>query len=100
MNVGQLLRQARKDAGLTQEDMSPLINISRSTISKVERNQMALVTEDFIRWLKIATHQIRLTNTAGMEAGMYLINGVDIFMLVESLTKVVGGFISFMNGGL
>ncbi|BAQ11483.1 hypothetical protein OXB_3013 [Bacillus sp. OxB-1] len=95
MNVGQLLRATRKGAGLTQEEMSPLVNISRSTISKVERNEMTLATEDFIRWLQVI--QIRLTsNTTTVEAGMYLINGVDINLLVDMLTKVVGGFIRFL----
>lgn len=97
MNVGQLLRTTRKSAGLTQEDMSPLVNISRSTISKVERNEMTLATEDFVRWLKVI--QIRLsTNTTTVEAGLYLINGVDMNLLIDMLTKVVGGFIYIWGG--
>ncbi|MGE7546074.1 helix-turn-helix domain-containing protein [Sporosarcina newyorkensis] len=95
MNVGQLLRSTRKRAGLTQEDMSPLVNISRSTISKVERNEMTLATEDFIRWLQ--TIQTKLsTNAVTIETSLYIINGVDINLLVDMLTKAVGGFISFL----
>ncbi|MEV9640468.1 helix-turn-helix transcriptional regulator [Mammaliicoccus sciuri] len=95
MNVGQLLRSTRKRAGLTQEDMSPLVNISRSTISKVERNEMTLATEDFIRWLQ--TIQAKLAaNTTTLETSLYVINGVDINLLVDMLTKVVGGIISFL----
>lgn len=97
MNVGQLLRATRKSAGLTQEEMSPLVNISRSTISKVERNEMTLATEDFIRWLQII--QIKMSNTTTLEAGLAFINGVDIYLLVDMLTKAVGGFISFYLGG-
>lgn len=98
MNVGQLLRATRKSAALTQEEMSPLVNISRSTISKVERNEMTLSTEDFIRWLQVI--QIKLSNTTHVEAGLLLINGVDIYLLVELLTKAVGGFISLLLGGI
>lgn len=94
MNVGQLLRATRKRAGLTQEAMSPLVNISRSTISKVERNEMTLATEDFIRWLQ--TIQTKLsTNAVTIETSLYIINGVDINLLVDMLTKAVGGFITF-----
>ncbi len=97
MNVGQLLRSTRKSAGLTQEDMSPLVHISRSTISKVERNEMTLATEDFVRWLQVI--QVRMaTNTSTIEAGLYLINGVDINLLTDMLTKVVGGFIYILGG--
>lgn len=97
MNVGQLLRSTRKSAGLTQEDMSPLVHISRSTISKVERNEMTLATEDFVRWLQVI--QVRMANnTSTIEAGLYLINGVDINLMTDMLTKVVGGFIYILGG--
>ncbi|MEK4025833.1 helix-turn-helix domain-containing protein [Sporosarcina sp. FSL W7-1283] len=95
MNVGQLLRSTRKRAGLTQEDMSPLVNISRSTISKVERNEMTLATEDFIRWLQTIRAKLA-ANTTTLETSLYVINGVDINLLVDMLTKVVGGIISFL----
>lgn len=98
MNVGQLLRATRKSAGLTQEDMSPLVNISRSTISKVERNEMTLATEDFIRWLQVI--QIRMVSTTPVEVGILIINGVDLYVLVDMLTKAVGGFISLLIGGI
>lgn len=94
MNVGQLLRTTRKSAGLTQEDMSPLVNISRSTISKIERNEMTLATEDFIRWMQVI--QVKTMNTMPLEVGFLLINGVDLHLLVDMLTKVVGGFIRFI----
>ncbi|MDW0112240.1 helix-turn-helix transcriptional regulator [Sporosarcina saromensis] len=95
MNIGQLLRASRKSAGLTQEDMSPLVNISRSTISKIERNEMTLATEDFIRWLQVIQVKtaMRTSNTAPLEVGILLINGVDLHMLSDMLTQVVAGLI-------
>lgn len=95
MNIGQILRVTRKEADLTQEDMAHLINISRSSISKLERNEMSLQTEDFIRWMQVV--QSRLSNTTSLEASIALINGVDITLLVDMLTKFVGVFI-FMIG--
>lgn len=92
MDVGRLLRSTRKSAGLTQEELSPLVNISRSTISKVERNEMTLATEDFIRWLQ--TIQMKLTNnTNAIETSLYIINGVDINLLTDMLVKAVVGFL-------
>lgn len=94
MNIGPLLRETRTRAGLTQEDMSPLVNISRSTISKVERNEMPIQTEDFIRWLQVI--QLRMPNTTTLEAGITVVNGVDVHLLVDMLTQFVGGFIAFL----
>lgn len=91
MNIGQILRMTRKRADLTQEDMAYSINISRSSISKIERNEMSLQTEDFIRWMQVI--QTRLSNTTAIEAGITLVNGVDIAVLVDMLTKFVGMFI-------
>lgn len=91
MNIGHILRQTRKQADLTQEDMAHLINISRSSISKIERNEMALQTEDFIRWMQVV--QAKMSNTTTLEMGITLINGVDIAVLVDMLTQFVGMFI-------
>lgn len=99
MNIGQILRKTRKQADLTQEDMAYSINISRSSISKMERNEMSLQTEDFIRWMQVI--QSKLSNTTTIEAGITgitLINGVDIAVLVDMLTQFVGMFIKFIGG--
>lgn len=91
MNIGQILRLTRKRADLTQEDMSYLINISRSSISKIERDEMSLQTEDFIRWMQVI--QSRLPSTTTIEAGVTVINGVEITTLADMLTQFVGMFI-------
>ena len=94
MNIGPLLRETRNRAGLTQEAMSPLVNISRSTISKVERNEMPIQMEDFIRWLQVI--QLRMPNTTPIEAGITVVNGVDVLLLTDMLTQLVGGIIACM----
>lgn len=71
--------------------MSYLINISRSSISKIERDEMSLQTEDFIRWMQVI--QSRLPSTTTIEAGVTVINGVEITTLADMLTQFVGMFI-------
>lgn len=91
MNVGRILRLTRKNANLTQEDMAHSLNIARSSISKIERNEMSLQTEDFIRWMQVI--QSRLPNTTTIEAGITVVNGVEITTLVDMLTQFIGMFI-------
>lgn len=97
MNIGQLLKETRDRIDLTQEEMSPLVFISRSTISKLERNEMPIETLDFIRWLQVVQSKLQISNTTPLEAGITFINGVDIVVLTEMLTQVVSGFASFIR---
>lgn len=94
MNIGRILRLTRRNVDLTQEDMAYLTNISRSTISKLERNEMSLQTEDFIRWMQVI--QSRLSNTTAVEVGVTFVNGVDIAMMVDMLTRFVGMFVRIL----
>ena len=38
MNLGQIIRQKRKEKGLTQTDVAKSIGVSTNTVSKYERN--------------------------------------------------------------
>lgn len=93
MNIGETLRTARKRADLTQEEMSFELDMARSTVSKLERNDMRIQTEDFIRWIQVV--QSRLDTTA-VEAGLTIVNGIDINTFSEMLNRfvglVIGGF--------
>ncbi|MEK4715373.1 helix-turn-helix domain-containing protein [Sporosarcina sp. FSL K6-5500] len=99
MNFGSFLITSRKAVNLTQEQIAPLVNISRSTISKLERDEMTLKAEDLIRWLQVVQSKTRMSsNTTPLEAGISLIHGVDIVALSQMLTNLVGGVIYFMGG--
>lgn len=99
MKFGWLLRKTRVGVGLTQEAMAEEIHIARSTISKLERDEMTLTAEDLIRWLQIIKSRIRVPeSTTAMEMGVALVQGVDIIALTDMLTRIVGGFIKL--GGL
>lgn len=93
MNIGETLRTARKRADLTQEEMSFELDMARSTVSKLERNDMRIQMEDFIRWIQVV--QSRLDTTA-VEAGLTIVNGIDINTFSEMLNRfvglVIGGF--------
>ena len=41
MNLGNLLRQKRKEKGLTLEEVGKIIGVSKNTVSKYERNMIA-----------------------------------------------------------
>lgn len=99
MKFGWLLRKTRVGVGLTQEAMAEEIHIARSTISKLERDEMTLTAEDLIRWLQIIKSRIRIPeSTTAMEMGVALVQGVDIVALTDMLTRIVGGVINL--GGL
>ena len=95
MDIG-FLRETRERADLTQEEMAPLMQVSRSTITKLERGDRALKFDDCIRWLQVVVSRINTSNTTPLEAGITYINGVDIVQLAEMLTQVVSGFISLL----
>lgn len=95
MDFGFVLRATRKAAGLSQEQIAPMVNISRSTISKLERNDMVIKADDLLRWLQVIRSRIQVTNTTPIEAGVALVNGVDIVALTQMLTTLVGGFIKW-----
>lgn len=93
MNFGTTLRATRKAIKLSQEQMAPLVDISRSTISKLERNEMPLQSDDLLRWLQVVQSRLQAQSATPLEVGMTLINGVDVVALTQMLTTFVGGFI-------
>lgn len=94
MNFGALLKATRKAVDLTQEQIAPLVHISRTSISKLERGDMPLKADDLVKWLQVVGARMQVSNPAlPIEAGIALVHGVDILALTEMLTKVVGGVI-------
>lgn len=51
MNLGQLLRQKRKEKGLSQGQVAEIIGVSTNSISKYERNIIANIGREKIRAL-------------------------------------------------
>lgn len=87
MDVGSILLKARKDAGMTQEELGREIGIERSFVSKIERNKAGLMFDVGIRWLQA---------TQAHEAVIAMICGLDVVTVTETinqLTSLIGGFI-------
>lgn len=97
MNVS-FLRASREEANLTQEEIAPLLQMSRSTVSKLENGERVLKAEDLLKWLQVV--QQRLHNTTPIEVGITLINGVDIVAITDMLTTLAGGIINLFGGWL
>ncbi|WP_342512838.1 helix-turn-helix transcriptional regulator [Sporosarcina sp. FSL K6-1522] len=94
-DYGSVLRETRKRADLTQDEIAPLIQTSRPTVSKLENGDRALKLDDFIQWMQVVSSRLQVQNTTPIEAGVSLVNGVDIVALSQTLTQFVGGFIKF-----
>ena len=95
-DYGAVLKETRKRAKLTQDEIAPQIPTSRPTVSKLENGDRGLKLDDFIQWMQVVTSRLQVQNTTPIEAGITLINGVDIVQLTQMLTQFVGGFINLL----
>ena len=50
---GQLLRRARKDAGLSQEDLATAIDLTRTSVSNIEKGRQKVLLHTFGRLLGV-----------------------------------------------
>ena len=55
--TGDLLRKMRLIAGLTQENMASKMHMSRSTISRLENEEIEIRITDFWDWVKTTQGQ-------------------------------------------
>ena len=94
MDIG-FLRETRKRADLSQEQMAPLMDLSRTAITKLEKGDRALKFDEGIKWMQIVGARIQATGTTSLELGVAMVNGVDILALAQTLTQFVGGVIRF-----
>ena len=51
--VGQRLRQARRDAGLTQAQVAEILGRPQSYVSKIERAELRVDMGEFVRFIEI-----------------------------------------------
>ena len=76
MQFGTLLRQMRKGADMSQEEIAFELHIARSSISKLERDQLELKAADLIRWANATQSQAVIAA---------LILGIDVGLLQQAL---------------
>lgn len=85
MNIGAVLRTARKRKGLSQEELAEKLNRARSCISKFETNQKVIDVPTFIQWAKYTNAQdIMIAALLGLDP-------LTITQGIEIITKILGG---------
>ena len=58
--IGALLKQAREDAGITQEQLAAMLNTKKSAISRIENHAEDIKLSTLIRFAKALGKEIRL----------------------------------------
>lgn len=89
MEFGSVLRKMRVSAGLSQEALADKLHMSRSNISKLERNKLDLRASDLINWC-------RITNNPDVLMALYA--GVEVIHQLQPVTQLITGFITILGG--
>lgn len=89
LEFGATLRKMRKGRGFSQEKLSEKLHISRSNISKLERNQLELKATDLVNWCKVTNHPEML---------MAFVYGTDAAVSVQGAMQLITGTITFLGG--
>ncbi|NJP37894.1 helix-turn-helix domain-containing protein [Bacillus luteus] len=90
LRFGDVMKIARKRAGMTQEKMAQLMHRSRSSVVKMENNQQVIDVNDFKRWMN-------LTNAKDM--AVIAIAGLDPAMagaVIETINRMMGAMVTWI----
>lgn len=94
MEFGKALRLMRKGAGMSQEDMAESMHIARSSISKLERDQLELRASDLIRWCRVTDNpDVLMAIYAGIDVTATLIASGATSTIIGTISILLGGFI-------
>lgn len=96
IRFGKVLREMRKNAGLSQEDVALDLHMSISNISRLETDKYELKAADLFRWANA-------TQSQEVIAAMAL--GIDVGLLQQAIellstTTAVGTIIGIFLGGI
>ncbi len=95
MQFGSVLRKMRKSAGYSQEEMAEELHIARSSISKLERNQLELKASDLVSWCNVTNAQEILI------AFLLGVDGISMMQqVVEAITAVTSVAGLILLGGI
>ncbi len=85
MNLGVVLKAARKRKGLSQEALAERLYLPRSTISKLENDRQVIDVPTFIQWAKHTNAQdIMIATLIGIDPNT-IIQGLEI------IARIFGG---------
>lgn len=83
-----MLKLFRKKAKMTQEDMADELNMTQSTISKMESGRHIIDIQTFMNW-------VRVTNSEVHAASMMF--GIDLSTAITQVMQAVPMFIGGCN---
>ncbi|WP_078597144.1 helix-turn-helix domain-containing protein [Evansella clarkii] len=85
MDVGAVLKAARKRKGLSQELLAEKLYMPRSTISKLENNKQIIDVPTFVQWAKHTNAQdIMIATLIGIDPN-------TITQGLEMIARLFGG---------
>lgn len=87
---GSILKKMRKDAGFSQEEIAEKLHIARSSISKLETNNLELRASDLLKWAKVTENQDYLAA---------IVLGVDIGIIQQIIDTATGTVATILLGG-
>lgn len=88
MRFGPVLRESRVKAGLSQEEMSELLHMSRSSISKLENDKADLKAETMLKWSKVIAS---VRGGQVYEAAAIALCSIDVAVVMKGLMQLLGG---------
>ena len=89
INYGPLLRQMRKQAGMSQEDVAHELYMSISNISRIESGKYHVKLSDAVRWANV---------TGAQDVFVATLLSVDVTIVQQIIDA--GTTIGFVLGGL
>lgn len=91
MEYGARFRKMRKRAGLSQEDLSEAMHMSRSNVSRLESNKLKISFDDAIKWAQATNSQDML---------IALVCNIDIASAAQMIADTFQTAGTILLGGL
>lgn len=82
MDVSEIIKQKRKEANITQDQMAKLLNMPRTTYQNIENNLVAMKIYDFFKIVKILNIPLEM-----FQEEKYIVISQDDFNLLKESTS-------------
>ena len=87
----KLLKTFRKKAKMTQEDIADELNMTQSTVSKMESGRHIIDIETFMSWVRVTNSEIHAASAMfGIDLSNTLVNAMQL------VPMFIGGFTSWI----
>lgn len=88
VDYSKALKNFRKSADMTQEDLAHELNMTQSHVSKYEQGRKIVDLETFVRWAQVTNSEV--------QAAMIMF-GADIFAQAAQVVSLVPAFIRIIS---